>query len=157
MYLLDTNVVSELRRAKPHGAVVAWLEGVADADLHLAAVTLGEIQAGVEITREQDVAKAAEIEAWLELVAGTFNVLAADGAVFRAWARLMHGARGPADRGRADRGHRPGAWADGGDPQPTRLQAFRRGDAGPVRGPALTATPTRSSRAACGSGRGRRG
>ena len=80
MYLLDTNVVSELRRAKPHGAVVAWLEGVADADLHLAAVTLGEIQAGVEITREQDVAKAAEIEAWLELVAGTFNVLAADGA-----------------------------------------------------------------------------
>ena len=93
MYLLDTNVVSELRRAKPHGAVVAWLEGVADADLHLAAVTLGEIQAGVEITREQDAAKAAEIEAWLELVAGTFNVLAADGAVFRAWARLMHGAQ----------------------------------------------------------------
>ena len=93
MYLLDTNVVSELRRAKPHGAVVAWLEGVADADLHLAAVTLGEIQAGVEITRERDVAKAAEIEAWLELVAGTFNVLAADGAVFRAWGRLMHGAQ----------------------------------------------------------------
>ena len=91
MYLLDTNVVSELRRAKPHGAVVAWLEGVADADLQLAAVKLGEIQAGVEITRERDVAKAAEIEAWLELVAGTFNVLAADGAVFRAWAKLMHG------------------------------------------------------------------
>ena len=91
MYLLDTNVVSELRRTKPHGAVVAWLRGVEDADLHLAAVSLGEIQAGVEITREQDPAKAAEIEAWLELVAGSWNVLAADGRVFRAWARLMHG------------------------------------------------------------------
>jgi predicted nucleic acid-binding protein len=91
MYLLDTNVVSELRRAKPHGAVVAWLEGVEDADLHLSAVTLDEIQAGVEMTRAQDAAKALEIEAWLELVAGTYNVLAADGRVFRAWARLMHG------------------------------------------------------------------
>ena len=91
MYLLDTDVVSELRRPKPHGAVVAWLRGVDDADLHLAAVSLGEIQAGVEITREQDPAKAAEIEAWLELVAGSWNVLAADGRVFRAWARLMHG------------------------------------------------------------------
>ncbi len=90
MYLLDTNVISELRKTRPHGAVVAWLESVRDADLHLAAVTLAEIQAGVEITREQDAAKAAEIEAWLELVAGTWNVLAADGAVFRAWARLMH-------------------------------------------------------------------
>ncbi len=90
MYLLDTNVVSELRKARPHGAVVAWLEGVADAKLHLSAVTLGEIQAGVLITREQDAAKAAEIEAWLDLVAGTWNVLAADGRVFRVWARLMH-------------------------------------------------------------------
>ena len=90
MYRLDTNVVSELRKARPHGAVVAWLEGVADAELHLSAVTLGEIQAGVLITREQDPAKAGEIEAWLELVAGTWNVLAADGRVFRAWARLMH-------------------------------------------------------------------
>lgn len=55
------------------------------------AVTLGDIQAGIEIAREQDAAKAAEIEAWLELVAGTWNVLAADGRVFRARARLMHG------------------------------------------------------------------
>ena len=47
MYLLDTNVVSELRRLRPHGAVVAWLQSVADADLNLSAVTLGEIQAGI--------------------------------------------------------------------------------------------------------------
>lgn len=90
MYLLDTNVVSELRKPRPHGAVLAWLQATPEADLHLSAVTLGEIQAGVELTREQDAAKAAEIEAWLVLVAGTYNVLPMDGATFRTWARLMH-------------------------------------------------------------------
>jgi toxin FitB len=90
MYLLDTNVVSELRRARPHGAVVAWLESAREEDLHLAAVTIGEIQAGVEITREQDQAKAAEIEAWLEQVAETYNILSMDARTFRSWARLVH-------------------------------------------------------------------
>jgi predicted nucleic acid-binding protein len=60
MYLLDTNVVSELRRVRRHGAVLAWVESVADEDLHLSAVTIGEIHAGIEITREQDPNKAAE-------------------------------------------------------------------------------------------------
>ena len=91
MYLLDTNVVSELRKQRPHGAVVAWLESLDDAQLYLSAVTLGEIQAGIEITRVQDTEKAKEIEAWLELVAGAYNVLPMDAATFRAWARLMHG------------------------------------------------------------------
>ena len=90
MYLLDTNVVSELRRPRPHGAVVAWLQSVEDASLFLSAVTLGEIQAGIERTREQDPAKAAEIEAWLERVASAWNVLAMDATAFREWARLMH-------------------------------------------------------------------
>ena len=43
-----------------------------------------------EITREQDTAKAAEIEAWLDLVAGAYNVLPMDAGAFRHWARLMH-------------------------------------------------------------------
>jgi predicted nucleic acid-binding protein len=90
MYLLDTNIVSELRRPRPHGAVLAWLEGVADADLHLSAVTIGEIQAGIEMTHEQYVAKAAEIEAWLEQVAQTYNILDMNAEVFRVWAKLMH-------------------------------------------------------------------
>ena len=47
MYLLDTNVISELRRPRPHGAVLAWFESVADSDLHISAVSLGEIQAGI--------------------------------------------------------------------------------------------------------------
>jgi toxin FitB len=58
--------------------------------LHLAAVTVGEIQAGIEITREQDAAKAAELENWLELVAASYNVLPMDAAAFRTWAQLMH-------------------------------------------------------------------
>ena len=90
MYLLDTNVVSELRRPRPHGAVVAWVEAVPDDRLHVSAVTLGELQAGVEITREQDHDKAAEIEAWIGRVAGLYNVLPLGGACFRVWARLMH-------------------------------------------------------------------
>lgn len=89
-YLLDTNVVSELRKNRPHGGVVAWLESLDDAQLYVSAVTLGEIQAGIELTREQDPEKASEIEAWLELVAGAYNVLPMDAANFRAWARLMH-------------------------------------------------------------------
>jgi predicted nucleic acid-binding protein len=90
MYLLDTNIVSELRKPRPHGGVVAWLQATADADLHLSAVTLGEIQAGIELTRDQDASKAAEIEAWLDLVAQSYNVLPMDGVTFRMWARLMH-------------------------------------------------------------------
>lgn len=90
MYLLDTNVVSELRKPKPHGAVLQWIQEAADADLHISAVTLGEIQAGIEMTREQDAAKAAELEQWLELVAVSFNVIPMDAAAFREWARLMH-------------------------------------------------------------------
>ena len=83
-------MVSELRKPRPHGAVIAWLQGVSDADLHLASVTIGEIQAGVELTREQDPTKAAEIEQWLVQVSCTYNILPMDGAAFRCWARLMH-------------------------------------------------------------------
>lgn len=69
---------------------MAWLQSLDDTQLHLSAVTLGEIQAGIELTREQDSDKAQQIEAWLELVAGAYNVLPMDTATFRAWARLMH-------------------------------------------------------------------
>jgi predicted nucleic acid-binding protein len=90
MYLLDTNVVSELRKPKPHGAVIAWLQGVEDSMLHLSAVSIGEIQAGIELTRAQDPDKAVEIEAWLLLVANSYNVIPMDSAAFRVWAQLMH-------------------------------------------------------------------
>lgn len=89
-YLLDTHVVSELRKPKPHGAVVAWLQSLDDEQLHVSAVTVGEIQAGIEMTREQDPAKANEIETWLHQLAGSYNILPMDANAFRAWARLMH-------------------------------------------------------------------
>ncbi len=69
---------------------MAWLENVAEADLYLSAVTLGEIQAGIEITREQDPEKAAAIETWVDKVATAYNVLPMDATTFRLWAKLMH-------------------------------------------------------------------
>ena len=65
-----------------------WL--TAEESLHVSVVTLGEIQAGIEITREQNVAKARDIEQWLDEVSATYNVLSADAEVFRRWAKLMH-------------------------------------------------------------------
>jgi len=90
VYLLDTNVVSELRRPRPHPAVVEWIRQVPAHQLFVSAVTIGEIQAGIEITRERDAAKADELEAWLSQVLDSFGVLPADAAAFQEWARLKH-------------------------------------------------------------------
>jgi toxin FitB len=89
MYLLDTNVVSELRKPRPHGAVVAWVEAQEEAHLFVSAVTIGEIQAGIELTRGRDPDKAKALERWLEQVSGSYNVLSMGGKTFRIWARLM--------------------------------------------------------------------
>ncbi len=90
MYLLDTNVVSETRRARPHGGVMAWLAAASPGNFHISAVTLAEIQTGIEIAREQHAEKAAEIEAWANQLSATMNVLPMDGKTFRLWAKLMH-------------------------------------------------------------------
>jgi predicted nucleic acid-binding protein len=91
MYLLDTNVVSELRKTRPHGGLLAWQKDVPEDSVLISVVTLGELQAGVERTRRQDPAKAAEIEAWLDGVPDWEGILPMDGRVFREWARLMAG------------------------------------------------------------------
>ena len=90
-YLLDTNVISELRKRKPHGAVVAWIKEIPEQALFVSAITIGEIQAGIEITRVQEPAKADEIETWLNQLVAAQNIIPADAAIFRRWARLMHG------------------------------------------------------------------
>jgi predicted nucleic acid-binding protein len=90
MYLIDTNVISELRRVKPHGAVLEWIQSVNDDQLFISAVTLAEIQAGIEITREQDQEKADELEQWLNAVADSYNILPMDTQTFRLWAKWMH-------------------------------------------------------------------
>ena len=91
VYLLDTNVVSELRRPRPDKAVVDWISDISPDRLFISAVTIGNIQAGIEITREQDEAKAKELEVWLDRVLGSYGALPMDGPAFREWARLMHG------------------------------------------------------------------
>lgn len=91
MYLLDTNVISEFRKARPHPAVLRWLEAQHEHAIFVSAITLGEIQAGIEITRPQDAPKAEEIEGWLDEIERTYQVLPMDGTLFRSWARWMHG------------------------------------------------------------------
>jgi hypothetical protein len=91
MYLLDTNVVSELRKHKPHGAVLAWIHSVPDDELFISALTLGELQAGAERTRKQDRQKAEDIEAWIDQISKTYEVISMDASMFREWARLMEG------------------------------------------------------------------
>lgn len=93
-FLLDTNVISELRKIRPHGGVVAWLETLHAEQICLSAVTTGELQAGVEMTRRQDPVKAREIEVWLNQVEETFAFVPMDSACFREWSRIMHGRAG---------------------------------------------------------------
>jgi len=90
-YLLDTNVISELRKSRPHGAVLAWIESLQPEQIFVSAVTVGEIQTGVELTRRQNTPKAREIEDWLNYVETVFSFLPMDPACFREWARLMAG------------------------------------------------------------------
>jgi predicted nucleic acid-binding protein len=90
-YLLDTNVVSELRKSKPHGAVLAWLRDLPADHMFVSAVTMGELQAGVELTRKQDPTKAGEIEAWVDQLVNSYQVLPMDTPGFRECARLMTG------------------------------------------------------------------
>lgn len=89
-FLLDTNIVSEIRKRNPHGAVSSWFAAVPAAEMFLPAVVLAELQACVEITRGQDPAKALEIEEWISRIAATYEVLPMDGACFRQYARLIH-------------------------------------------------------------------
>jgi hypothetical protein len=88
-YLLDTNVISEIRKPKPHGGVVRWVRSLRDDQIFISVVTLGELQRGIEKTRRQDAAKAREIEQWVDQLEESVNVLPMDGRCFREWARLM--------------------------------------------------------------------
>lgn len=65
-------------KPKPHGAVLAWFEALDGTRLFLSGVTLGKIQASVEMSRDRDAAKANEIEASLDVDAASYEVLPAD-------------------------------------------------------------------------------
>jgi predicted nucleic acid-binding protein len=91
VFLLDTNVISEVRKARPHGALLHWLHQVPSSRISLSAMTIGELQAGVAKTRRNDPAKADELDLWIDALCMSHNVLPMDVAVAREWAKLMHG------------------------------------------------------------------
>ena len=68
---------------------MAFLRAAGEHNLHISAVTLGELQAGIEITRQQDPERAAAID-WVDGVKTNWKVLPMDGVIFRRWAKLMH-------------------------------------------------------------------
>ena len=89
--LLDTNVVSELRKgARMHARVRAWFAAVAEEDVHLSVLVVGEIRQGIENVRARDPRQAAALEAWLgRLVAQHGDrLLPIDRAVAEVWGGL---------------------------------------------------------------------
>jgi predicted nucleic acid-binding protein len=88
-YLLDSNVVSELRKIKPHGAVLAWLNATPQDQVGIPAIVIGELQAGAEISRRQDPAKADELELWIDEIQFNWEIVPIDGPTAREWGRLM--------------------------------------------------------------------
>lgn len=90
MYLLDTGVVSELRRPEPHPSLVRWITETPSDRLFLSAATLGEIQAGIQNVRDWDPRSAAELDVWLEAVVESGAVLPMDEECFREYARIQH-------------------------------------------------------------------
>ncbi len=91
MFLLDTNVVSELRKPQAHPAVVAWAGSVPAYKLYISAITLLEIETGILRLERQDPRQAAPLRNWLEahvVPAFAGRVLSIDGTVARRCARL---------------------------------------------------------------------
>jgi toxin FitB len=90
-YLIDTNIISEVRkgdRCDPHVSV--WYASIADRDLFLSTLVLGEIRKGIELARPRDADKAAALERWLQQVEAAFGsrVLGIDNAVSDQWGRM---------------------------------------------------------------------
>lgn len=94
MFVLDTNVVSELRKAKAGKAdqqVTAWAAGVAPGSLFVSAITILELEIGTLLVARRDPAQGAILRAWLDghvLTAFAGRVLAVDTAVAQRCARL---------------------------------------------------------------------
>lgn len=90
-YLLDTNVISELRkgdRADPN--VTAWFADVADEEIFLSALTLGEIRRGIESVRRRDLDSATSLDSWLSRLSEAHRdrILPVDRAIGEEWGRM---------------------------------------------------------------------
>jgi predicted nucleic acid-binding protein len=89
-FLLDTNVVSEVRRRSPNPRVVAWFAAQRQEDLYLSVLTVGELRHGVEGLRRRDAKAAHELDKWLTglLSAYADHVVPVSAAVADNWGRL---------------------------------------------------------------------
>lgn len=89
-YLIDTNVLSELKRKQPDSKVVAWLQERPRQSLYLSVLTLGEIRKGLE--RVEDASRRQSLLDWLEVELPHYFVgrlLGIDAATADRWGRLM--------------------------------------------------------------------
>jgi toxin FitB len=89
-YLIDTNVISEIRKRSPHPGVAAWFGAVPPSELYLSCLTVGEIRQGVERLRRKDEAQARSIERWLTGLRVLFRdrIVPLDGEVAERWGTL---------------------------------------------------------------------
>ena len=90
MFLVDTDVLSALRRRERHPKVVAWLSKQRDSELHLSVVTIGEVERGIAQQQSRDPLFARALSAWLENVLTLYanRVLPIDLATARRWGKL---------------------------------------------------------------------
>jgi predicted nucleic acid-binding protein len=90
-YLIDTNVLSELRKGQRcHGGVAAWFASVKDGEIFLSVLVIGEIRRGIELIRRRDPPQAVSLEAWLRSVETRYGarILLISRDVAEAWGRL---------------------------------------------------------------------
>ena len=90
-YLLDTNVISELRKGRRcDPGVASWFSGVSSDDLFLSVLTFGEIRKGVERLRRRDPVAAQSLEGWLTRLVAAYSerAFAIDQPVAEQWGRL---------------------------------------------------------------------
>jgi toxin FitB len=90
-FLLDTNVVSELRKGeRANSRVLEWFNEVADDEIHLSVLAIGELRRGVETVRKRDPVQAAALDRWVgRLVANhAERIVPVDGPVADRWGRL---------------------------------------------------------------------
>jgi hypothetical protein len=90
VYLLDTDVLSELRKPKRNPGVAKWFNAVSDSELHASVITLVEIERGIERQRKPNSAFAKHLEEWLELALRAFGdrILPLTVNIARRWGRL---------------------------------------------------------------------
>ena len=90
MFLIDTDILSVLRRRDRHAGVVQWLEARRTVDLHLSVITIGEIERGISQQRQRNPAFAADLAGWLDRVLGWYGdrILAVELPVARRWGQL---------------------------------------------------------------------